>query len=122
MPHGYADSDPSPHLVQLSPRGKRRINERTPLIKPGVKPDVRRTPEDVKVSEEVMKRAEIGLGRMVELGLPLIMCVSSYIEKMRDAETPSAHEISRTIFRWRRMGCLEAVGPAVSAIHLTQIL
>jgi putative membrane protein len=25
----------------------------------------------------------------------------------------SAHEMSRSIFRFRRMGCLEAVGPAV---------
>ncbi|RXK40064.1 hypothetical protein M231_02704 [Tremella mesenterica] len=67
-------------------------NERTPLIKPGVKPDIRRKSE----ATDVKKRAEAGLGRMVELGLPLII----------------AHEISRTIFRFRRMGCLEAVGPA----------
>ena len=45
----------------------RPLTERTPLIKAGVKPDIRRTTEDV------VKRAEVGLGRMVELGLPLIM-------------------------------------------------
>jgi putative membrane protein len=57
----------------VSDNGKKRIDERTPLIKPGVKPDVRRTPEDVRAAAETIKRAEIGLGRMVELGLPLIM-------------------------------------------------
>ncbi|RSH94136.1 hypothetical protein EHS25_003939 [Saitozyma podzolica] len=85
-----------PHLVGVSDNGKKRIDERTPLIKPGVKPDVRRTPEDVRAAAETIKRVEIGLERMVELGLPLII----------------AHEISRTIFRWSRMGCLEAIGPA----------
>nr|XP_019045471.1 hypothetical protein I302_05861 [Kwoniella bestiolae CBS 10118]OCF24401.1 hypothetical protein I302_05861 [Kwoniella bestiolae CBS 10118] len=62
-----------------------KLSERTPLIKKGVKPDT-----------GMVARAEIGLGRMVELGLPLII----------------AHEISRSIFRFRKMGCLEAVGPA----------
>ncbi|WVQ73276.1 hypothetical protein IAR50_002844 [Cryptococcus sp. DSM 104548] len=66
-----------------------RLDERTPLIKPGVKPDPATT-------LGVQKRAEMGLGRMVELGLPLII----------------AHDISRSIFKFRRMGCLEAVGPA----------
>jgi len=47
------------------------LDERTPLIKPGVKPDIRRTAEDVAKSMQV----EVGLGRMVELGLPLIMYV-----------------------------------------------
>lgn len=60
-------------MVGVSDGGKMRMDERTPLIKPGVKPDVRRTPEDVRVAAETIKRAEIGLGRMVELGLPLIM-------------------------------------------------
>lgn len=32
----------------------------------------------------------------------------------------SAHEMSRTIFRLRRMGCLEAVGPAVSGAVLEE--
>jgi hypothetical protein len=41
--------------------------ERTPLIKAGVKPDIRLTAEDGKPA--------LGLGRMVELGLPLIMSV-----------------------------------------------
>ncbi|WWC62741.1 uncharacterized protein I303_105338 [Kwoniella dejecticola CBS 10117] len=62
-----------------------KLDERTPLIKKGVKPDT-----------GVIRSAELGLGRMVELGLPLII----------------AHEISRSIFRFRKMGCLEAVGPA----------
>jgi putative membrane protein len=62
-----------PHLVGVRDKGKKRIDERTPLIKPGVKPDVRRTPEDVRAAAETIKRTEIGLGRMVELGLPLIM-------------------------------------------------
>jgi putative membrane protein len=60
-------------MVGISDGGKKRMDERTPLIKPGVKPDVRRTPEDVRVAAKTIKRAEIGLGRMVELGLPLIM-------------------------------------------------
>ncbi|WVQ85081.1 hypothetical protein IAT38_007245 [Cryptococcus sp. DSM 104549] len=69
--------------------GRERVDERTPLIKAGVKPDP-------LTSMGLVQRAEVGLGRMVELGLPLII----------------AHDISRTIFRFRRMGCLEAVGPA----------
>ncbi|KAI9634914.1 Bestrophin, RFP-TM, chloride channel-domain-containing protein, partial [Dioszegia hungarica] len=67
----------SPRIIRPS------ANERTPLIKAGVKLDTRWTGDEAK--------AEVGLGRMVELGLPLII---------------------RTIFRFRRMGCLEAVGPA----------
>ncbi|GFZ44871.1 hypothetical protein JCM24511_02597 [Saitozyma sp. JCM 24511] len=102
MPTGYADHAQDhahmlpPHLVSVRDNGKKRIDERTPLIKPGVKPDVRRTPEDVRAAKETIKRTEIGLGRMIELGLPLVI----------------AHEISRTIFMWSRMGCLEAIGPA----------
>lgn len=46
-------------------------NECTPLIKPGVTPDIRRTAEDVERSMHV----EVGLGKMVQLGLPLIMSV-----------------------------------------------
>lgn len=49
----------SPRMIRPS------ANERTPLIKAGVKPDIRWTAEEGK--------ADIGLGRMVELGLPLIM-------------------------------------------------
>jgi putative membrane protein len=44
-------------------------NEHTPLIKPGVTPDIRRTAEDVERSMQV----EVGLGKMVQLGLPLIL-------------------------------------------------
>jgi putative membrane protein len=79
MPPGYADHAQGhahmlpPHLVGVSDKGKKRIDERTPLIKPGVKPDVRRMPEDVRSASETIKRAEIGLGRMVELGLLLIV-------------------------------------------------
>jgi len=54
-------------------RRRNRPNERTPLIKAGVKPDVRKSVDDAQVTMDVMRRAEIGLGRMVELGLPLIM-------------------------------------------------
>lgn len=43
--------------------------ERTPLIKAGVKPDIRWTGP----ATGERQNAEIGLGRMVELGLPLIM-------------------------------------------------
>ena len=50
-----------------------RATERTPLIKPGVTPDLRKTVDDVDLSTNLIKRAEIGLGRMVELGLPLIL-------------------------------------------------
>ncbi|WVR06453.1 hypothetical protein IAU60_003484 [Kwoniella sp. DSM 27419] len=64
-------------------------DERAPLIKKGVKPDP-------LTSVGLVHRAENGLGSVVELGLPLII----------------AHEIGRGIFRLRRMGCLEAVGPA----------
>ncbi|OCF37198.1 hypothetical protein I316_01105 [Kwoniella heveanensis BCC8398] len=86
--YSYRD-EPPPSLTTGRNTATTRATERTPLIKKGVKPD-RLT------SAEVTQRAEIGLGRMVELGLPLMI----------------AHEISRTIFRFRRMGCLEAVGPA----------
>jgi putative membrane protein len=63
------------------------LSERTPLIKAGVRFDQRRTAKDV---------ASMGLGGMVEVGLPQVI----------------AHEISRSIFRFRRQGCLEIVGPA----------
>lgn len=49
------------------------MTERTPLIKAGVKPDIRRTPGDVERSLQLMRDDKVGLGRMVELGLPLIM-------------------------------------------------
>jgi hypothetical protein len=51
------------------------LGERTPLIKPGVRPDIRRTAEDVERSITAIKQVEVGLGKMVELGLPLIMSV-----------------------------------------------
>jgi len=51
------------------------IGERTPLIKPGVKPDMHKTTDDTE-SNKILRRAEVGLGRMVELGLPLIMYVN----------------------------------------------
>jgi hypothetical protein len=62
---GYSHDGPPLHDVNKAPN----MGERTPLIKPGVKPDIRRTAEDVAKSMQV----EVGLGRMVELGLPLIM-------------------------------------------------
>ena len=65
------------------------LTERTPLIKAGVKPDIRRTLRDVEAST-------VGFGRMVEVGLPLVI----------------AHEISRSIFRFRKQGNLEVIGPA----------
>jgi putative membrane protein len=88
------------------------LGERTPLIKPGVKPDIRRTAEDVERSITAVKQVEVGLGKMVELGLPLIMSVCRFTLKGEQLIF-SSHEISRSIFRFRRMGCLEAVGPAV---------
>jgi len=62
---GYSRDGPPLHDVNKASN----IDERTPLIKSGVKPDIRRTAEDVAKSMQV----EVGLGRMVELGLPLIM-------------------------------------------------
>ncbi|KAK8858711.1 hypothetical protein IAR55_002940 [Kwoniella newhampshirensis] len=80
--------------LSLDHGARHRRPPRTPL---------KRRPTAVRVvlSDDHMARPQapasrIGLGRMVELGLPLII----------------AHEISRSIFRFRRMGCLEAVGPA----------
>jgi putative membrane protein len=67
------------------------LNERTPLLKAGVRTDTRRTVEDVG-----SKTSEVAFGRMVEVGLPLVV----------------AHEISRSIFRFRKMGNLETIGPA----------
>jgi hypothetical protein len=62
---GYSRDGPPLHDVHKATN----LGERTPLIKSGVKPDIRRTAEDVAKSMQV----EVGLGRMVELGLPLIM-------------------------------------------------
>lgn len=62
---GYSHDGPPLHDVNRASD----LGERTPLIKSGVKPDIRRTAEDVAKSMQV----EVGLGRMVELGLPLIM-------------------------------------------------
>ncbi|KAL1413181.1 hypothetical protein Q8F55_000931 [Vanrija albida] len=73
-----------------SSRSTTTLNERTPLIKSGVRPDIRRTNDDVD------RQSVAGLGRLVEVGLPLII----------------AHEISRGLFRFRRQGCLEEIGPA----------
>jgi putative membrane protein len=101
---GYSHDGPPLHDVN---KATTNLGERTPLIKSGVKPDIRRTAEDVAKSMQV----EVGLGRMVELGLPLIMSVQRlwYMVKLMNR----SHEISRSIFKFRRMGCLEAVGPAV---------
>ncbi|RSH87989.1 uncharacterized protein EHS24_000512 [Apiotrichum porosum] len=72
------------------------VNERTPLIKSGVRQDIRRTAEDVDAAAAAASSADSVLGRMVEVGLPLVI----------------AHEISRGLFRFRRQGNLEDVGPA----------
>jgi hypothetical protein len=45
------------------------------LIKAGVTPDIRRTAEDVERSRTALMSAGGGIGKMVELGLPLIMWV-----------------------------------------------
>ena len=66
-PGGTNGEQDHPPLHDVTP------NERTPLIKPGVTPDIRRTAEDVDRSMQV----EVGLGKMVQLGLPLIMSVES---------------------------------------------
>ncbi|WRT67923.1 uncharacterized protein IL334_004897 [Kwoniella shivajii] len=87
VPEGYTDTPKSTRST-IRTAGSARSDERTPLIKKGVRPD--------PMTTGLMQRAEIGLGRMVDVGLPLII----------------AHEISRSIFKFRKMGCLEAVGPA----------
>lgn len=69
LPHNGRTVHDLPPLHDVTP------SERTPLIKPGVKPDIRRTAEDVERSKDAVKQVEVGLGKMVELGLPLIMCV-----------------------------------------------
>ncbi|BEI98861.1 hypothetical protein CcaverHIS631_0311600 [Cutaneotrichosporon cavernicola] len=72
-------------------------NERTPLIKSGVVSDLRRTHQEVDSQASSLNNATRDkLGSMVEVGLPLII----------------AHEISRTLFRFRRSGNLESIGPA----------
>ena len=75
LPHRprYSGGQDHPPLHEVT------ANERTPLIKPGVTPDIRRTAEDVERSMQV----EVGLGKMVQLGLPLIMCVP-FLARVRD--------------------------------------
>lgn len=68
--HGHA------HAHRHREKLKDRISERTPLIKAGVKPDLRKSGDEGDSGTKLMKRAEAGLGRMVELGLPLIMYVN----------------------------------------------
>lgn len=76
FPDGYADSSRMAHLVSPKPLRRAKDNERTPLIKAGVKPDIRRTSEDVTNYADMINRGtQGGLGKMVELGLPLIMSV-----------------------------------------------
>lgn len=66
VPDGYREHERPPSLIQAS------LGERTPLIKTGVNPDQRKSSAD-EASTKLLRRAEVGLGRMVELGLPLIM-------------------------------------------------
>ena len=61
------------HHASLNGKSRANATERTPLIKAGVKPDYRKSVDETQAMA-VMRRAEVGLGRMVELGLPLIMC------------------------------------------------
>lgn len=68
---GYSDRETPEGAAPK--RGRKKDNERTPLIKPGVRPDLRRSIDETNAAVDVMRRAEVGLGRMVELGLPLIM-------------------------------------------------
>lgn len=83
----------------VTPSMASTVNERTPLIKSGVRTDNRRTHEDVDSQSSTLKSANRNsLGGMVEVGLPLVI----------------AHEISRSLFRFRRNGNLEVIGPAVS--------
>ena len=49
--------------------------ESTPLISAGVRPNPRKTISDADARKTFMSRARLGLGRMVELGLPLVMWV-----------------------------------------------
>jgi hypothetical protein len=77
---GYSHDGPPLHDVN---KATTNLGERTPLIKSGVKPDIRRTAEDVANSMQV----EVGLGRMVELGLPLIMSVQlPYLDERADEQ------------------------------------
>lgn len=80
-----------------SSSGGSSVSERTPLIKSGVRTDNRRTHEEVETQSSTLESAH-RLGRMIEVGLPLVI----------------AHEISRSLFRFRRNGNLEDIGPAVS--------
>jgi len=78
VPERYRDKTAEPagemyRETSVTLKRRRRPNERTPLIKAGVKPDVRKSVDDAQATMNVMRRAEVGLGRMVELGLPLIM-------------------------------------------------
>ncbi|KLT44479.1 UPF0187-domain-containing protein [Cutaneotrichosporon oleaginosum] len=83
--------------TSTSSSGNSSANERTPLIKSGVRSDLRRTHQDVETQTSSLKTAHRDkLGRMVEVGLPLVI----------------AHEISRSLFRFRRNGNLESIGPA----------
>ena len=61
-----------PHRLKAD-KLRQKANERTPLIKAGVIPDLRKSVDDAQPTMDVVQRAEVGLGRMVELGLPLIM-------------------------------------------------
>ena len=77
--------DPSTSVSSTTPAAQHQmrqaegmppITERTPLISAGVRPDLRKTMSDADPKKIEVVRAQVGLGRMVELGLPLVMWVT----------------------------------------------
>ena len=99
LPDGFDDKPTVSRPDAVARKGEERIGrptERTPLIKAGVKPDLRKTLDDAETSASVLQHAEVGLGEMVELGLPSIMWVSFYLR--RDVLTLSV-ESTRSVER-----------------------
>ena len=78
----YRYYEPPPSLIRQS------ATETTPLIKTDETPDVR----EADAPGRLVRRAEVGLGRMVELGLPLIMCVRSSQQADRKERTRSVEK------------------------------
>lgn len=81
-------------------------SERTPLIKAGVRQDLRRTADEVETQQSEAKA--IALGRMVEVGLPLVMYVGR--EPLTPVRTRSAARSSASAAR----GTSRSLGPQAS--------
>jgi hypothetical protein len=90
------------------------LGERQPLIMKGIKAGV--VPDERRDSTAVTDAQVSEATQVVELGLP-IMCVKPF-SHLRDpvgslmGHSSIAHEIARSLYKLRRLGCLEAVGPA----------